>query len=110
MAGIRPYGYLLEPHLFLAAVGFAAAVNLQRHNLPLTADVSEDLSGRQTLVSGASLLDNRVLGRVPAHLVLEQRLRVGGTHGVRVAGGRQQRRLPGAQMFAATAPAGVTPV
>lgn len=42
-AGTRPYGYLLEPHLLLAAVGFAAAVDLQRHDLPVAADVSEDL-------------------------------------------------------------------
>lgn len=42
-AGTGPYGYLLEPHLLLAAVGLAATVNLQRHDLPVAADVSEDL-------------------------------------------------------------------
>lgn len=65
-AGRRPYGYLLELHLFLAAVGFAATVNLQHHDLPLAADVFEDLrrqqSGRQTRVSCASVPD--ACGRV----------------------------------------------
>lgn len=38
------YRDLLETHLLLAAVGFAATVDLQRHDLPVTADVSEDLA------------------------------------------------------------------
>lgn len=40
---------LLQTHLFLTAISFTAAVNLQSHDLPVTADISEDLVFKQWL-------------------------------------------------------------
>lgn len=35
--------YLVQTHLLLTATGFTATVNLQSHDLPMTANISEDL-------------------------------------------------------------------
>lgn len=42
-SGTCAHRYLLQTHLLLTAVCLAAAVNLQRHDLPVAANVFEDL-------------------------------------------------------------------
>lgn len=41
--------HLLQTHLFLAAISLTTTVNLQRHDLSMTANISEDLEHKQSL-------------------------------------------------------------
>lgn len=92
------YRDLLETHLLLAAVGFAATVDLQRHDLPVAADVSEDLAAARPDVGHSPRINTHThaRARIPAHLVFEERFHVRRTHGVGMTGAGERRTLAAA--------------